>query len=316
MKYKLFIDSIILKIKYQSCNHEYDYNKVLAYLDKCGYVKAQSINKKYLNKFNAMYLHRDGYGKNLLEVYTLDSSENNKSIFFVYAMKYGIYIEINGIVQYEKDYRKDKLALIHKIWNKYNGCSINKLDIAIDIECKLRDINVYDKNLNLLKNSKKSNEGISYFLEGSYSKNNNKQRKLKAYNKSNQRFREFPLAMDLTRIEMTLKSQKLKGLANVEEMNARIMKELTHYVIHHQHQSLHILEDDVNEMCQSLFLILNTGKNSKKYSNFYKNIDTKMKSMRFAWESYFKKIPVREFVKHNPIAITVLKKYRNYYINR
>jgi hypothetical protein len=259
-----------------------------------------------------MYLQRDAFGKNLLEVFTLDNNVSSKSIFFVYALKYGIYIEVNGIVQYDKDYRNDKFTLINKIWSEYES-NINRLDIAIDIECKLRDIDIYDKNLNHLKKSKKSNENISYFLEGSYSKNNNKQRKLKVYSKSNQRFREFPLAMDLTRIEMTLKSQKLKNLTDSEGVGARIIKELMHYVIKHQRQILHIDEDDVSDMCKNLFLMLKNGKNNKKYSNFHKNIDTKIKSMRLAWESISKNIPIHEFIRNNPIGMTKLKEYRKYY---
>jgi hypothetical protein len=316
MKYKLFVDSIILKIKYQSFNHEYDFNKLLSYLHNCGYKRTQSTKDNSLNKFKGMYLHRDAFGKALLEVLTLDTLVNKKSIFFVYALKHGLYIEINGLMQYGQDYRKEKLSLLHKVWNKYENCSISKLDIAMDMECNLQDIKVYDKRFNSLNKSEKSNKGISYFLEGVYSKYNNKQRKLKAYSKANQRFREFPLAMELSRIEMTLKSQKLKGLTDAEGFSARIIKEYAHYVFTHQEEEIYISEDSVKDMCQNLFLMFTKGRNSKKYSNFYKNIDVKVKSMKLAWDSIIKNISLQEFVKNNPIAMTALKKYRTYYKNR
>jgi hypothetical protein len=66
-------------------------------------------------------------------------------------------------------------------------------------------------------------------------------------------------------------------------------------------------------MCKNLFLMLKNGKNNKKYSNFHKNIDTKIKSMRLAWESISKNIPIHEFIRNNPIGMTKLKEYRKYY---
>jgi hypothetical protein len=312
MKYKLFIDSIILKIKYQSLSHEYDYNNITSYLLQNGYKRTNRIKNNYIAKFNKMYLVRNPFGKILLEVFSFSDDSTNKSIFFLYALKQGLYIEVNGIVQYENDYRKDKLKLLNKIWNTYE-CSISKLDISVDIECKFQDMKVYDKKFELLTTSKKSNEGIHYYLEGSYSKIP-KQRRLKAYMKSYQRFREFPLAMDLSRIELTLKSQKLKGLMDIEGLTERVCKEFTYYKIKIKQKELFISKIDISDMFISLFSNLQDGKNSKKYSNFYKNIDTKVSSMRLAWESLSKNITVVEFIKNHPIAMTALKQYRSYYV--
>jgi len=259
-----------------------------------------------------MYLVRNPFGKILLDVFSFSNDPSNRNIFFLYALKQGLYIEVNGIVQYENDYRKDKLKALSRIWNSYD-CSISKLDIAVDIECKFQDIKVYDKKFELLPTNKKSNKGIHYYLEGSYCKTP-KQRRLKAYRKSNQRFREFPLAMDLSRLELTLKSQKLKGLVDIDGFIERVLKEFTYYIIKIKQKELSVSKSDISDMFSSLFSALKQGKNSKKYSNFYKNIDTKASSMRLAWESHSKKIAVKDFIKNHPIAMTALKKYRSYYV--
>ena len=163
MKYKLFIDSITLKISFQDKRNkvlEYDY--FVSELINLGYKPVSEINKKYIAKFNYMYLLRKSK-TNLLHVFTFSNDISSKSIFFVYALKHGIYIEVNGLMQYEKDYRLEKYQLLHILWKNY-CCILTKLDVALDLEAKFSDIHIFcskkKKLLNLLSKSKSS---ISYY---------------------------------------------------------------------------------------------------------------------------------------------------------
>ncbi|MEA2049338.1 MAG: hypothetical protein U9O56_01195, partial [Campylobacterota bacterium] len=177
--YKLFIDSITLKIDYQLSNKLYDYERLIFYLKANGYKEENSVNKKLLNKFKGMYLVRDIAQNNLLNIFSFtDNPTNSTQLIYVYALKHGMYIECNGLVQYGKDYRKEKFTLLHLLWSKFD-CSISKIDVAIDIEAKFENISVYDKNSNILPlYEQKSNTNIHY-----YKIKNKLQRKLKSYSK-------------------------------------------------------------------------------------------------------------------------------------
>lgn len=307
--YKLFIDSITLKIDYQLSNKLYDYERLIFYLKANGYKEENIVNKKLINKFKGMYLVRDIAQNNLLTVFSFtDNATHSTQLIYVYALKHGMYIEFNGLVQYGKDYRKEKFTLLHLLWSKFD-CSISKIDVAIDIEAKFENISVYDKNSNILPiYEQKSNTNIHY-----YKIKNRLQRKLKSYSKNNQKYREFPLAYDLTRVELTLKGTLLKDLTSYELLSKRVAKELANYLIKVSDIDMLISTSDINDMFKSLFSILKNGRNTKRYSNYFKNIDTKVRSMALAWQSLNSSLTFKDFALEYNIGITVLKRYRRFY---
>lgn len=307
--YKIFLDSIILKIDYDNDDKLYNYNQIITKLKQQNYHLSVNINQKLLNKFDYMYLLRDNFTQNLLSVIKLNEEDNTTAtdVIFVYALKSGIYIEINGLVQYKRDYRKEKFALISYLWNNFT-CTITKLDIAIDFEVKMQDIQIFDKQWQPLSKGVKFTDSIHYFNVP-----NKQHRRLKLYYKSTQKFRSFPVAWDITRLELTLKGDLVKGLKTFEALSIRVQKELANFKYSLNQQEINILMSDIEEFSKNLFSLLETGKQTKRYSNYLKNIDTSVRNMQTVWNTLNSTLTLKEIAQANNISLRTLKKYRHYF---
>lgn len=307
--YKIFLDSIILKINYENYDEKVLFNEVVSYVKRLNYKITNVINQKIINKFNFMYLCRDEYGNNLLSSISFLNEQNTSAtdVVFIYALKSGIYIEINGLVQYKKDHRVEKYRLMNKIWNKYR-CYISRLDIAIDFDAKMNDINIFDREWEALSKNAKSTTNIHYF-----NVLNKQNRRLKLYYKSTQKYRSYPISRPLTRLELTLKGDFLKTAQTEDELTDRVKKEFSNYNILLLDEKIDIIYADIEAFTKNTFSLLQTGKQIKRYSNYTKNIDTSVQNMQIVWSTMNSPLSLKELAQVNNISLTTLKKYRRYY---
>jgi len=308
--YKLFIDSIVVRIDYKKdTDRIYTFNNFINYLKTLDLYHLQYISIPA--KFYNMHLTKNINGKPLLECFSFsDETKVNHQKIYIYSTYHGIYIAFHGLVQYDEDFRDKKLKLLHILYKSYT-LKLTKIDIAIDLNEKIEDITIWDKSNKLLPYSVKSNGNAMFFQESTQNRSK-QQRVLKLYKKDNQTHRTFPYGNTLSRIEMSLRATKLQTFS-YEYLNYRINKEFKYYIIKLNDKVLNIKEDLIISLLDDLFKVLNHYKHNKTYACYYRNIESSLEKMKLAYLCYSNKTQKKRFVKHNDIGLTQLKKYTKYY---
>jgi hypothetical protein len=310
--FKLFIDSIVFRIDYKmEEDKELIFNNIINFLERLPDIYLQQ-NEKLPAKFYRMHLTKNILNQQLIECFSFTSKPTqNYQKIYIYSTHHGINIALHGLVQYdEDDNRAEKLNLLYLLYKKYKLKFI-KIDIALDINEKVDNISVYDKENLALKYQSKSKAKALFFQETTQDRSK-QQRALKLYEKHNQKHRSFPYAKVLSRLEMTLRSGKLARFEKTY-LQDRIMKELSYYRIYIKDELLTISKENIDLLLNDLFNILENGKNNKSYASYYRNITISASNMKLAWTCHKENIPKKLFVKSHDIGLTVLKKYCKFY---
>ncbi|MEA2017592.1 MAG: hypothetical protein U9N59_04015 [Campylobacterota bacterium] len=309
--FKIFVDSIVVRIDYQKQEDKVlKFNRFVSFVESLPEITLHK-KEKIPPKFYNMHLSKNMFGNQLIECFSFsDIITLNHQKIYIYSTHHGIYTALHGLVQYDDDHRVKKLNLLHNLYNRYN-LNFTKIDIAIDINEKIEDIKIYDKQNISLKQNSKSNEKVIFYQESNQDRSK-QQRVLKLYEKYKQKHRSFPYPNVLSRIEMTLRSSKLKRF-DKEYLSTRISKELTSYKIFIKNKEIEVSSAKIDLLLNDLFNILFYGKNNKTYASHYRNINTSVSKMKLAWLCFENDTPKKIFIKSNDIGLTVLKKYCKLY---
>lgn len=310
--YKIFIDSVIVRIDYTTNDNKLlKFNTLINQIHSLDYIYPK--NGSIPAKFYKMHLTRNVNNLPLIDCISFSAEIcHSYQNIYIYSTRHGIYIAFHGLVQYDRDFREEKLKLLHYLYRKYS-LKLTRLDVAIDIPDSVNNVYVYNKKGSPLDYDSKSMNKAKFFIESTQCRTK-QQRVLKLYQKDTQKNRSFPYATPLTRIEMSLRAAKLKNF-NKEYLIKKINVEFNSYMIKYKNQTLDVDTEMINLMFDDFFKVLEHNAHNKSYSCFYRNINTVTKNMSLAYECYKKDIPKKQFIKNNNIGLTVLKTYYKYYKN-
>lgn len=316
-KHNLFIDSIIFQIL-APINVFNTYRGVVRLFNRdYVHMKLSSLPRDKVSKYAKAYILRDSQRNNeeCIDIFSFTKEIKPYAYFIVYARGNYVTVEIHGLVQYAENFLLEKLSVVHLLHLNYKEyLSLSRLDIAIDIKSKFDELMIYDRDLlpiDIDENSSKS----CFYYDDSKQLRYKRTRSLKAYDKTNQRGRGYPLPFYLTRIELTIRRSKLKSISSVEELYERVLKELSYYRIFISDVELPIDDEDIYELCRDLYQVLELGTNTLYYSNLYKNIKKQSQKSKLAYECFKANRKLVGFASENDISLKTLRKNIKFFKN-
>lgn len=310
MKYKIFTDSVAYQIKKNSFKIIKEF--ILNLNESFKVEDISKIDENILSKYNSIPITFNQYYKRNLDFIT--DKDTNEILCSVYALKNSIKVEVHGISQYVKpENRKKKELILHKIYTHfYKNLTITRLDVAIDFNAKFEDITIVSSSKKRLPGKKKDN-CVHRFYDGNV---NAKTRLhgLKIYYKSNQQGIGFHLGEDITRAELILKRTALQPNRKYENLSEIIIAYFRRYRLLYKRREFKVNPLAVADLMEDFESILSRGKHTKKYSNYYRNVEIMAANSKISWQCFINKISKTSFANEtSEISLTTLKKYHRYY---
>jgi hypothetical protein len=315
-KLNLFFDSVIIQLSSQTTSI-HQYYQVVRLLSKHFHlINPTTVPREKLAKYSKSYIVRDSMKnfKECLSVFSCSTKLKPYGWFVVYARKEGVYIELHGFMQYTDSFIFCKLQVLHLLYkNFFESFSLSRLDVAIDLRARFKDVVILNKNSESLQINKKISSARCHYYDESTQARFRRSRIMKCYDKTFQRSRSYPLPFFLTRIEVIIRRSKLKFISDAISLQQRLVKELSNYHIFVGNDEIIIDENHINKLCLDFFQILQNGKNILYYSNIYKNIKKQSDKAKLSYECFKNGCSIPFFATNHNISTKTLRKNINFF---